>query len=495
MSRKRNKYRTKATSPPIQTTTISTVQGPQRYNQQPAIGLVEIDATLNQKYLGTGLIGLDASLQVLNNASANSLLCKYGYELFRQMQDDPEVDASLDTLIQGSASQPLSFISQLDPDDDGYTRSSYFADFLNWMIEQFDFDSWKKQQAKGMFSFGNAVSEKDYDIKTVGRAERLVISDLRLQLPENYGFISDTFGTIYGVAPLRHTTMIPLGNLIPLSSTGLATDLKGAIPLHKLSVWTWEKKGNDPRGTSILTAAYIPWWSKQRAIEEWSCWLGRYSQPSIWGTPGPDAIAICDEGSNKPIPPTERMLREMQKFKAGSAFALPYGSELHLLQVGAGGSEPFFESIRHFNIEINRAITGQHLATGEGQSQSRSAADVHAIILKQYINSIRHYMAKQIRRDIVKPIIQANFGNVPDHLIPVVDLGDGDIYPPSLTEIGLLLQSGYFTEDQLIALDKKYGFPVRKTNRPAGPQAISANAKEDNETDTITVATRRSRSS
>lgn len=478
---RRNRYKSKASVSQLNTVVVKEVQGPQRLDGPPLIGLVEIDASLNQKYLGTQLIGLEASLQVLNNASANSLLCKYGYQLFRQMQEDPEVDASLDTLIQGSASQALKFISKLNPGDDGYERSTYFADFLNWMIEQFDFDAWKKQQLKTMFSFGNGVSEKDYDIKTVGRAERLVISDLRLQLPENYGFISDIYGILYGVAPLNQATgyTLPLGNIIPLSATGLATDLHGAVPLHKLCVWTWEKKGNDPRGTSILTAAYIPWWSKQRAIEEWSCWLGRYSQPSIWGTPGPDAVATCDPGSNVAIPPTERMLREMQKFKAGSAFALPYGSELNLLQVGAGGAAPFFESIRHFNIEINRAITGQHLATGEGQSQSRSAADVHAIILKQYINSIRHFMAKQIERDIVNPIIQANFGNVPYDLLPVVDLGDGDIYPPSLTEVAVLLQAGYFTDDQLTALDKKYGFPVRRTNKPAGPQAISAQVKDN----------------
>lgn len=486
---RRNNRRVKSTSPPIRTTEVLSVQGPQRYGNPPAVGLVEIDSTLNQKYLGTGLFGLEASLQVLNNSSANSLLCRYGFELFRQMQEDPEVDASLDTLIQGSASQPLSFISPLNPDDDGYERSKYYADLLNWMIDQFDFDSWKKQQAKSMFSFGNAVSEKDYDFRTVGRAERLVISDLRLQLPENYGFISDIFGEIYGVAPLNQASggMLPIGNLIPLNSFGLARDLKGAVPLHKLCVWTWEKKGNDPRGTSILNAAYIPWWSKQRAIEEWSCWLGRYSQPSIWGTPGPDAVGVCEEGSNRIIPPTEAMLKQMQKFKAGSAFALPYGSELHLMEVNGGGATPFFESIRHFNIEINRAITGQHLATGEGQSQSRSAADVHAIILKQYINSIRHFIAKQVERDIVKPVIQANFGNVPYELVPIVDLGDGDIYPPSLTEVAVLMQSGYFTEDQLIALDKKYGFPVRKTNKPAGPQAISANAKrENNETKSST---------
>lgn len=486
---RRNRHKAKASPSQLNTSVVKQVQGPQRLDGPPFVGYVEVDATLNQKYLGTQLIGLEASLQVLNNASANSLLCKYGYQLFRQMQEDPEVDASLDTLIQGSASQALKFISKLNPGDDGYERSTYFADFLNWMIEQFDFDAWKKQQLKTMFSFGNGVSEKDYDIKTVGRAERLVISDLRLQLPENYGFISDIYGILYGVAPLNQTTgyTLPLGNIIPLSSTGPALDLDGAVPLHKLCIWSWEKKGNDPRGTSILTAAYIPWWSKQRAIEEWSCWLGRYSQPSIWGTPGPDAVATCDPGSNTPIPPTERMLREMQKFKAGSAFALPYGSELNLLQVGAGGAQPFFDSIRHFNIEINRAITGQHLATGEGQSQSRSAADVHAIILKQYINSIRHFMAKQIERDIVNPIIQANFGNVPYELLPVVDLGDGDIYPPSLTDVAVLLQAGYFTDDQLVALDRKYGFPVRRTNKPAGPQAISAQVKDNtNETNTST---------
>jgi hypothetical protein len=478
----------------LNTTTVKQVQGPQKLIGPPNIGLVEIDATLNQKYLGTSFIGLDSSLQVLDNNSPNSLKSKYGYQLFRQMQEDSEVDASLDTLVQGSSSQPIEIVSELDPDDAGYKRSKYYADFISWMLEQFDFNSWEKQQLKSMFAYGNSVSEKDYDIKPVGRAERLVITDLRLQLPENYGFIADGYGEVYGVAPLNQPFIMPMGNLIPLSPTNLATNLRGAVPLHKLCIWSWDKVGNDPRGQSILIPAYIPWWSKQRAIEEWSCWLGRYSQPSLWGTPGPDAVAQCAPGTNQLIPPTELLLNELRKFKAGSAFALPFGSQLNLLQV-AGGAEPFLASIDHFDIAINRAITGQHLATGEGQSQSRSAADVHAIVLKQYINSIRHFIARQINRDIIRPIIKANFGNVGE-LMPVVNLGDGDIYPPSLTEVAVLLQSGYFTEDQLIALDKKYGFPVRRTNNPAGPQAISANAKKDvDETDKIPIQTRQSRAS
>lgn len=470
MSRKHRK----ASHIPVQQT--KQVQGPQRYNREPLVGNVVLNADLAEKYLGRGMMGFGAYLEVLSNVNADELMRQHGYELYERMLTDAEVDASVDALIQASNSQPLQTISPLHVDDPDYALSQELVEFTNFAFSRFDMDSWRKEQLRQCLTYGNAVSEVDWDIIASGKwKDHLTIKALRLQRPQDYGFIVDRWGEIYGVAPLGQAagTQFPLGNLIPLNTTAHAKLLEGAIPRYKLTVWTWEKRGTDPRGRSILIPAFIAWWSKQRAIEEWSCWLGRYAQPSLWATPGPDAVPLCithPDGSQTITQPTEALLQALVQFKSGSVLALPFGSTVELL-TASGGAEPFISSIELFNKEITRSILGQHLATGEGKSQTRGAVEIQALVLRLLIAGIRRFVANMIRTDLIKPLIEANYGDV-GYLLPDVDLGDGDGFPPTVTEIAVLFQSGYFSEDQLTYLDKILGLPLRNTNNRVGPSNL-----------------------
>lgn len=487
MSRKRRlsrRERIKASRPGVELNTyqVKQVQGPQTTAPEPQTANVALQADLLEKYLGRGLVGLGPSLEVLTNSAADPLLRQHGYQLYRQMLADSEVDASLDLIVQASSADPVTAISPLDPTDPDFKLSQELADFVNYVFECIGIDTWRREQTRTMLAFGNATSEIDFDWIETGRyANHLTIKELRLQLPEDFGYIIDRWGEIYGVAPLGAAAayQFTMGNLVALSTDQAVTFLKGAVPRYKLAIWTWEKKGTDPRGTSALIPAYIPWWAKQRAIEEWACWLGRYSQPSIWATPGPDAVPIC-LANGTVVQPTENLLNALMQFKSASVLALPYGSEVNLLQV-SGGADPFINSIRLFNTEITRAILGQHLATNEGASQSRAAADVHALILRMMINSLRRFVGTMIVKQIIKPVIEGNYGDV-GRLMPTVDLGDGDGWPATITEIAVLMQSGYFSQDQLRKLDKKYGLPVRETNIPTGPAAISQAQGSNNDT-------------
>lgn len=53
---------------------VKPVQGLQRPQSKPNIGLVELQADLTEKYLGAGLLSFSASLQVLHNSSGDNLL-------------------------------------------------------------------------------------------------------------------------------------------------------------------------------------------------------------------------------------------------------------------------------------------------------------------------------------------------------------------------------------------------------------------------------------
>lgn len=471
----------------VNTSQIRSVQGPPQYTRPPKRSYVEVTSELKDDYLGSSLISLDATLRVLNNDAADDLLTKHGYSLYRKMLKDDEIDANMTTLLNGACAQPISFASALNPTDDGYEKSMRYADIFNYISEFFDIDSWVREQLRYMLTFGNAASEASWDFINVGRfGELFAITQFRLQQPEMYGIIVDRWGQIYGVAPLLQAAGLtfPLGNLIPLEADKIK-QLHGAVPLYKLALWIWERAGVDPRGTSMLQPAYMPWWLKQKALEEWVAYIGRYGQPSIVAMPGPDATNQCDASGNT-ITPTQVLLDTIRGFKSASALALPFGSEFHIVQAN-GDAKPFLESVDSFNRAISRAILGEHLATGEGQNQSRAAAEVHGLVLRQTINTLRFFKAKMIRRDFIRPIMEMNFGRVDERLIPVVNLGDGDGNPPSAKDIGVLLQSGYFTDDQLPSLDRQLGFPVRKGDQPAGPQAISNMGKEQASASSVTT--------
>lgn len=478
-SRRQQKNNQRFLKSQLPTVQRNVVQGPQRPGAPPAEATVITNADLGQKYLGQGLVGYSAYLEVITNATANDLVLKHGYDIFRQMQADSEVNASITAFVQAPNSQPSEVNPQMFEGEEGYETAREICDFVAWNFRRLSIDEWKRDALRTAIVFGNSVSEIDWDNAHYGPyQDRFIIKRIRRQEPENYGFIMDRWGEVYGVAPINEAagTMFPLGNLIPLEDKH-AKLLQGAVPRYKLSIWTWDKKGTDPRGTSMLIPAYVPWWGKQRAIEEWSCWLGRYAQPSIWATPGPNAVPLCTtnpNGSQTIQQPTELLLQALLQFRSGSALALPYGSEVNLL-TAEGSIDPFLKSIETFNTEITRAILGQHLATSEGSVAGKAGAQLHAYILRQLISYGRQIMATRIQEDIIKPLVQANYGIVEDKYYPVINLGDDDGFPPTITEVAVLFQAGYFSEDQLAYVDRKLGFPVRKTMDRVGagnlPQA------------------------
>lgn len=474
--KRRNRNRT-------ETYQIKQVQGPQIMGSEPQLGRVAVTADISQKYLGRGAIGFGPTLEVLDNKRGNNLVDTFGYELYRKMAGDSEINASLDLLVHSANSQAMRAVPQLDVDNENYELSLQLADFVNYMFSRFDFDTWRRQQCRYMLTFGNAVSEIDFTWLDKGKYKNhLVIEGLRLQEPEDFGYIVDRWGEVYGVAPKGAAAAMsfPIANYVPITTTGIATSLPGSVPIYKLSMWAWDKRGTDPRGISVLDPAYIAWWGKQRAIEEWSCWIGQFARPSLWGTPGPDAIAQCivdpRTGRETITQPTELLLAAMQNFQSASIMALPFGSQLHLLQA-SGGAAPFIDSISLFNREITRAILGQHLASNEGQGQSRASTDVHSKVLRMLINSLRRFVARKINNDIIEPIIHGNYGDVGD-LMPVIDLADGEGWMPTVTEVAVLMQAGYFSIEQLAKIDRLLGLPTRESVELTGPRYEASSSSD-----------------
>ena len=77
------------------------------------------------------------------------------------------------------------------------------------------------------------------------------------------------------------------------------------------------------------------------------------------------------------------------------------------------------------------------------------------------ILTVRNWLGDQVRRDVFRPIVLANFGDDAERFTPLLDLGDGDGFPISATEVASLAAVGWFTDDQMAVMDKRLGLPVR----------------------------------
>ncbi len=83
---------------------------------------------------------------------------------------------------------------------------------------------------------------------------------------------------------------------------------------------------------------------------------------------------------------------------------------------GRGARSAHGEMAEFFAGEMSKAILGQTLTTETGERGARSLGEVHDRVRKDIMEADAISLSSTIRRDLVAPIIRANFG--PDALIP-----------------------------------------------------------------------------
>lgn len=412
---------------------------------------------LSRPYIAANINAYLAMLQSLPHAF-DDLTKQFGVDIYDQMLTDSEVAASLDVIVYASVpSQPI-IDAALTPNDPEYNTSVVVADFITDMVNNFSMSLQDilRIMVRQALAYGTAIGELIYETTD----DAWLISDIRITDLLQYTLIIDGFNQIHGVAPVNLFNRFPVGAIMPITD---GQTLDNVIPRSKVLMMAWQPAKGDPRGHSLLRPAYAAWWAKQQILNEMVTWFARFAQPSIWGTTAEGAQDICitnPDGSQTITRPTDQLLDALMQFRNASAIALPYGSAVNTISVGESG-QIFLLGLDWADNSIRRAILKQHLATGEGQHQARAAAEVHQDILGLMILTVRNWIADQVRRDVFRPIVLANFGEDAERFIPRLDLGDGDGFPISAMEAAQLAAVGWFTDDQMAVMDKRLGLPVR----------------------------------
>lgn len=438
-----------------------------------------------REYVAGGVGGSSAWYQNIARAlpwAIDDITSDFGDDLYERMLLDPQVSSAV-TILKASVIEDGVALAPAveDEDDPGYALAATIADAAERMFADLqtplDDVLWNLLDAVAL---GNRVAEEVYDYVTgPDGATRLDLVALRVKPRQAVAFLVDAYNRVLGLL-----ARIP-GQGSPLMQ-GYVDDpalVPNLLPREKFTLLAWRPRDGDPRGTSVLRAAYTPWNLKRQAWQEHLRYLAQFAAPSLIGYTAPDATALppTDALGNPTggplVTPEQALLDALTTFKNGSALALPSGSKVDALHVPGDGAA-FMRAFEMYDRQITKAILGQTLASEEGRHQARAAALVHQDILDTLVRQAKLSVARMIRRDLLAPWIRYNWGAAATVYAPKVTLGvvEAADMPNLMRSVAQLQASGYLAPSQRPSIDLLLNLPQRTADEVAQESARAASA-------------------
>lgn len=407
----------------------------------------------------------------------------FGLTLYSRMARDPVIAACLTVLKASILEDGLTLAPAVDDEaDPSYPAAVALRDeaeaMLDRLVEPFPDVLWALLDA---LAYGHKVAELVWQVRPpcttppagvriLPRGDLLALHAIKVKPVRTTVFVVDGYANVLGL--LAQELNLPSPVL-----TGWLIDPHQAppnlIPREKFAILTFRPQDSDPRGHSILRAAYAPWWLKEQLLPEVKRWGAQFAVPSVWATtpeksqqvPQLDASGqpLLDAfGNQLLVSPEQNLLAALQNLRNGSAAALPFGTELHPLAV-SGSGDALLRILAWCDQQMREAITTQKLATAEGEHMARAAAQVHQDVLATIVKEAKQSLVRMVQRDILAPWLRYNVPGNPQHLLPKPQLGgsEAEDWSKNATAVAALQTAGYLHASQLAATDKLLNLPVR----------------------------------
>lgn len=412
----------------------------------------------------------------------------FGDDIYERMLLDPQVESDTETVKLSVLAQGVALTPAVKKDEKNYNKAIEIRDFCQRAL-----DAMKSpittvcHNLLDAMAFGNKVAEVVYHVPGDGPLSGFLVPDYIKPKPRRaVAFVVDVANNVVGLLGL-----IP-GQAFPLLVDGVwAGSAPNLLPRRKFLVLTNDPKDGDPRGTSILRAAYNPWWMKQQSYPLELKYLAQWASPSIWATTAENAPQtqkvddygnpVYDEETGVPVQlnPEEVLMSRLLDFQSGSVIAMPFGTQLQPLTVPDRG-EVFNMFRQARNEEISKAITGQVLANNESQHQTRAASDVHQDVMGLRVQHGKEMLQNALRADLLMNLVEWNYGRKYLPLCPFVSLSetnDHDFVAES-GAVATLWEKGYLTVSQVPDTDARLGLPKRSEADMTALQERAAAAHE-----------------
>lgn len=350
------------------------------------------------------------------------------------------------------------------------TKAKEIADFVTRCFDQLETEFTETcHQILDAVAWGWRVAEVCYKYGDGDDSRKIVLKAIKPKPQANVGLVVDPFANVLGIIGATvDTPMPPTGTLV--------SSINGPILLgrDRVLLYSYAPVDGDPRGSSILRLAYMPWFVKNKVIPEWYKYLRRFGEPAIVGKVSPDKDAVpkvddvtgeyvLDGQGNFVTVAAEWALREeLLKYINGLVLALPAGYEVDLLE-SSGEGMAFASAMEWCDRAIARAILGTAQMTQEAQHESRSSKKTSQNVADLRTKRLRGQLGAVIRRDVVRPLVQMNFGRDGLRLMPwfvFSDVAEFD-FTERAGAIAQLKSAEYLHWSQFPELDAWLGLPPR----------------------------------
>lgn len=172
-------------------------------------------------------------------------------------------------------------------------------------------------------------------------------------------------------------------------------------PYKYLTLTMKAKSGLPMRGGLARSAAW-GWMFKNYGMKDWVRFVEAYGQPIRVGRYRPDASQEDQD----------TLYRAVLNVAADAACILPEGMNIEFVTDNnpTGRSDVYKDLMAYIDNKISIATLGQTLTTEPGESGSYSLGQVHNLVRGDIEMADAALLAQALRRDLVKPIIDLNFG-------------------------------------------------------------------------------------
>jgi hypothetical protein len=253
---------------------------------------------------------------------------------------------------------------------------------------------------------GNKLGEIVAELCSEGLdAGRLVLKKLGVKKRQAWNFMVDKHMNVVGIRFRRGSEF-------------------AILPPEKFIRFTWLPKDDDPRGTSVLRAAYTPWNMATQMYPQYFRYLKQFASPSLIGKTAQGAPNVVVNG--KTMTAQEYLLMLMVDFQNNSAMAIPFGSEILPIQA-SGKGEAFLDGFRYLNLEMVYSILLSTRATREAEHGSKADNEGGQNILGLAIEYGREVVCEPLRDSLYRFFVALNYGpEIAAIFTPHVYLGSVD---------------------------------------------------------------------
>lgn len=238
-------------------------------------------------------------------------------------------------------------------------------------------------------------------------------------------------------------------------NTGIQPMTEPLLPYKFITHVAKAKAGLPIRG-GLARAAGWSYLFKNYVLKDWITFAEVFGQP----------LRVGKYGNGATEQDKETLLQAVANIGTDAAAIIPESMVIEFTEARQSGSAELYQSFcEYLDAQVSKAVLGQTLTTemphGGG---SRAAAEVHDSVRQDILSADARRLTATLNRDLVKPIVDLNFG--PRRCYPQLSLGlPDDSDTKQFVEIVAMLADRGLRISQRGILDK-LGLPEAGPGEP-----------------------------